>query len=84
MVADVEDIEGKLELGHFEIVNLDRGFTKRRDHQVRLDGSFQLYVPRGDSVHGTGRQIYSFKVSADQSRPVEVRPAERADCHPSC
>src|ERR1019366_7983667 len=64
------------ELGHFEIVHLDRRFTLRRDHQVRLDGSIQSHVPRGDSIDAASRQICSFEVSADQSRPAEVRPAE--------
>jgi hypothetical protein len=64
------------ELGHFEIVDLDRGFIRRRDHQVRLDCSFQPYVPSRDSIHATSRQICSFEVGADQSRPAEVRPLE--------
>ena len=34
------------------------------------------YVPRGDSIHETTRQICSFEVSTDQSRLGEVRPAE--------
>src|SRR5208283_5686741 len=59
------------ELRHFQIVNLDRGFVVTRDHQVRLDSSFQPYVPRGDSIYVTSRQICSFRVSVDQSRRGE-------------
>ena len=64
------------ELGYFKIIHLDHGLIFRRDHQIRLDCSFQPYFSGGNSIHSTSRQIYSFEISFNQSCPREVRAVE--------